>query len=311
MNIYMKCKGLVATYTSNTEMLRCVEPFSFYYVDEIGVTITIKEECKREVIIECETEAKGIYLYSLLTKLERLLHILDGAFVALEDISFWGKEDDNSYRSLLMHVKTQRLRYFVPSNIITVKNDRLIYYEEVLSGDLLHAWQILIDELDVANQMYLYSTCESGFTNDVKCAFLIELSETMLEIIGKDNITLHKLSSERNDDLKVCLRTIILEYGQVLFNAEIHYDLEKILKCLVNTRVNIMHIKIHQRTPKFDGPEATLYMIKMSYLYRLVIMNKLRIDENIYIERLIHRVNRLNEWNGIQNGLFQRLGIDS
>lgn len=44
--------------------------------------------------------------------------------------------------------------------------------------------------------------------------------------------------------LKPCLRTIINYYGKILFRNEIEFDLEKILSCLVNTRVNIMHIKL-------------------------------------------------------------------
>ncbi len=153
--------------------------------------------------------------------------------------------------------------------------------------------------------MYLYATSDCGFTNDVKCAFLVELAESLIEIIGKENIKLQKLPGEGT--LKPCLRAIINNYGQILFEKEMKFDIEKILTCLVNTRVNIMHIKINQRTPKFDGKEAALYAMKMSYLYRIVVLSRLGIDEKLYIDNLKKRVCSIDDWNGIQNRLFERL----
>ena len=110
-----------------------------------------------------------------------------------------------------------------------------------------------------------------------------------------------------NGKLKPCLRTIINYYGKILFRNEIEFDLEKILSCLVNTRVNIMHIKINQRKPTLDGRESVLYAIKMSYLYRLVILEKLEINAILYEDNLLKRVGYIDGWNGIQEQLFNRL----
>jgi len=44
----------------------------------------------------------------------------------------------------------------------------------------------------------------------------------------------------------------------------------------------MIHIKPQQKIAKFDGKEATLYAIKMSSLYRIVIVSKLNIDESLY-----------------------------
>ena len=120
-----------------------------------------------------------------------------------------------------------------------------------------------MDELGVVNQMYLYATSSAGFTNDVKCAFLVELSESLMEIIQSEDIKLQKYPNE-NGKLKPCLRTIINCYGKTLFRNEIEFDLEKILSCLVNTRVNIMHIKINQRKPALDGRESVLYAVTIA-----------------------------------------------
>ena len=57
-----------------------------------------------------------------------------------------------------------------------------------------------------------------------------------------------------------------------------------------------MHIKINQRKPALDGRESVLYAIKMSYLYRLVILEKLEINAILYEDNLIKRVG----CNGVQ-----------
>ena len=173
-------------------------------------------------------------------------------------------------------------------------------------SELFDKWRILLDELGVVNQMYLYATSSAGFTNDVKCAFLVELSESLMEIIQSEDIKLQR-KSNREGKLKSCLRTIINYYGKILFRNEIEFDLGKILSCLVNTRVNIMHIKINQRKPALDGRESVLYAIKMSYLYRLVILEKLKINAALYKENLKKRVVYIDGWNDIQKQLFDKL----
>ena len=69
----------------------------------------------------------------------------------------------------------------------------------------IDSWMQLVRKV---NQMYLYATSAAGFTNDVKCAFLVELSESLIEIIGKENIKLQRHPGEQGK-LKPSLRTII------------------------------------------------------------------------------------------------------
>ncbi len=306
MDISIKCNKLSAQYCVSNGILRCVESYEFIIHEPNVIKICIEEAGKRIITFTSDNEIEASELYSLLLKLERLLQIFDGAFVPLEDIFIYGTEDKNAYDVLVTHLKVQRLRYFSSASFLTVQNDRILNYEDVLSGMLFNSWQILLEELGVVNQMYLYATSDCGFTNDVKCAFLVELAESLIEIIGKENIKLQKLPREQGN-LKPCLRTIINNYGKILFEKEVKFDIEKILTCLVNTRVNIMHIKINQRTPKFDGKEATLYAMKMSYLYRIVILNRLGIDEQLYVDNLRKRVCSIDKWNEIQEKLFDRL----
>ncbi len=306
MDISIKCNILKTQYCVNSGMLRCVETYEFKICEPKIIRISIQEVGKRIITLSCDDEIKVTELYSLLLKLERLLQIFDGAFVQLENISIYGTEDKKHYNAMGTHLKVQRLRCFSSASFVTVQSDRILNYENVLSERIFDSWQILLEELGVVNQMYLYATSDCGFTNDVKCAFLVELAESLIEIIGKENIILQRLPGERGN-LKPCLRTIINNYGQILFEKEMKFGIEKILTCLVNTRVNIMHIKINQRTPEFDGKEVTLYAMKMSYLYRIVVLNQLGIDEKFYVDNLRKRVCGIDSWNGIQDRLFDRL----
>ena len=274
------------------------------YIRTVGFKNPVVITCEDEMFRLKQIEAKK--LYSLLQELERLLQIFDGVFLDLEAIEIYGRESTNSYNALVEHFKIQRLHYFSSSNFISIISDRLLKYVVILASELFDKWRILLDELGVVNQMYLYATSSAGFTNDVKCAFLVELSESLMEIIQSEDIKLQKYPNE-NGKLKPCLRTIINCYGKTLFRNEIEFDLEKILSCLVNTRVNIMHIKINQRKPALDGRESVLYAIKMSYLYRLVILEKLEINAILYEDNLIKRVGYIDGWNGIQEQLFNRL----
>lgn len=306
MDISIKCNSLKAIYSVKNGILRCVLPYEFTICQMPMIKVCIEEFGKRIITFNCEKEIEAKRLYALLQELERLLQVFDGVFLDLETIEIYGKESINSYNDLVEHFKKQRLHYFSSANFISIFNDRLLKYEDILSAELFDKWEILLEELGVVNQMYLYATSSAGFTNDVKCAFLVELSESLMEIIQSEAIKLQRNPNEKGK-LKPCLRTIINYYGKNLFRNEIEFDLEKILSCLVNTRVNIMHIKINQRKPALNGRESVLYAIKMSYLYRLVILEKLEINAVLYENNLIKRVGYIDGWNGIQEQLFNRL----
>ena len=112
----------------------------------------------RIITFTCKEEIEAKKLYSLLQELERLLQIFDGVFLDLETIEIYGKESANSYNALVEHFKIQRLHYFSSANFISIFSDRILKYEDILSSELFDKWRILLDELGVVNQMYLYAT---------------------------------------------------------------------------------------------------------------------------------------------------------
>lgn len=171
MDISIKCDSLKAIYSVKNGMLRCVAPYEFTISLMPMIKVCIEEVGNRIITFTFKEEIEAKKLYSLLQELERLLQIFDGVFLDLEAIEIHGRESTNSYNALVEHFKIQRLHYFSSANFISIFSDRLLKYEDILSSELFDKWRILLDELGVVNQMYLYATSSAGFTNDVKCAF--------------------------------------------------------------------------------------------------------------------------------------------
>lgn len=294
--INAKCYSIEARYELKQGSLRCVKPYVFPYKDRI--TIEINEGMVRTIRISSNDEIMIKTLYKYLVDIERLLNILDGAFIPLKDIEILGKGKKIDYKIYADQIIAQRLKYFQSSKIYSINIDRLIEYERVLDGTLLESWKYLVEELGVINQLYLYACSDCGLTIDVICAFLIQISEPLVEYLKQK-----KIFANKPRYLKDCIMLLIKKYGCYIFRQEIQCNLEEICKRMVNTRVNIMHIKKKQKQPCLNSKECILYSIKMTYLYRVVILNLLSIEDALFIKRLTSRINYLDTWENVLQGL--------
>lgn len=305
MDISLDYKGneLKAEYSLRNGILRSGCTYSFRLKVPENVDVTIEENGSRTILISCDEEIEIKKMYGILADLERLLLIFDGAFLSLTQLFFSGNGKTSTYVSLAEQYKAKRLHYFELAEYPSIIIDRLLNYENVLTSELYVNWQELLADLDVVNQMYLYVISDCGFTCDVKCAFLVELSESLIEIIGINN-----LKNPDNRTLKSCLRTLICNFGDDIFKREKEFDLERILTLLIKNRVNIMHIKTNrEKSSLLTGKEYFLYAIKLSYLYRIIVLSMLGIDKSIYIDTLKKKISNWDNWNGVQSRLFKRL----
>ena len=195
--------------------------------------------------------------------------IFDGQFLNLENLEFTDSSDTEksmlkSVGNNLMH---QRLSYFKSADLVSYKVDKLLEFEEVLNSDLYDKWEHLLEELDIAHQMYLYAMGDTKITVDVKCAFLIELSETLVEVLKAYTNSFQKLKPGNGTRLKACVKALIEEYGKDIFEREMEANKKEFLSTVINSRVRIMHIKRNQKIKYFDGNESVLYILKLSLLY--------------------------------------------
>ena len=108
--------------------------------------------------------------------------------------------------------------------------------------------------------------------------------------------------------LKNCLDALIIKYGKEIFNKELSSSqYNQFLNVLVNSRVNIMHVKRNQRKPALNGKQSCLYAQKLSLLYRKIIFELLQINESLYLEKLKHCVLNLDNWNSISDDFLSWL----
>ena len=305
-----KCKSLTAIFKSNNLMLDGPHMVEFNTEGNTSFHIKVEQCGIRKIILTSNKDVSVFDLHAVFSRVERLLMLFDGVFIPLSDIEL--SESDTVEQSILNlcneNFMKGRLSYFSSANFCNYKLDKLIEFDSILSTELFEKWQQLLDELDVAHQMYLYSLSNSGITVDVKCAFLIELAEPLVEIIKSNtNFFASLVPGTHGTTLKNCLDVLITKYGVDIFKEELSNNYEQFLSAMVHSRVKIMHIKREQRGVYFNGRESVLYAAKMSLLYRRIIFEVLGIDEGVYKEKLIDCVTKWNEWNDVLKSFLLRL----
>lgn len=156
--------------------------------------------------------------------------------------------------------------------------------------------------------MFLYSVSDSKLPIDVKCAFLIELSEPLVEVVkANTNFYTNLNPGERDTSLKMCIDALISKYGTDIFDRELTGNYDEFLKVIVNSRVRIMHIKRKQKGLHFNGSESVLYAQKMLLLYRRILLEILDVKFDLYKARFLLLVQELNRWNGVQESFLNKV----
>lgn len=303
-----KCKVLISTYINDNIILGGPHVAEIETHDN-KFFIKIEQCGYRKISIKALEETSVFELYGVFTKIERLLMIFDGQFLNLENLEFTDSSDTEksmlkSVGNNLMH---QRLSYFKSSDLVSYKVDKLLEFEEVLNSDLYDKWEHLLEELDIAHQMYLYAMGDTKITVDVKCAFLIELAETLVEVLKVYTNSFQKLKPGNGTSLKACVKALIEEYGKDIFEREMEANEKEFLSTVINSRVRIMHIKRNQKIKYFDGNESVLYILKLSLLYRRILLEILGVEKQVYVDKLRKCVSRLNRWNDTLDKFLLRL----
>ena len=303
-----KCKIVIGTYINDNIILGGPHVAEFETSDN-KFFIKVEQCGYRKISIKASEETSVFELYGVFTKIERLLMIFDGQFLNLENLEFTDSSDTEksmlkSVGNNLMH---QRLTYFKSADLVSYKVDKLLEFDEVLNTDLYDKWEQLLEELDIAHQMYLYAMGDTKITVDVKCAFLIELAETLVEVLKVYTNSFQKLEPGNGTSLRACVKALIKEYGEDIFEKEMEANEKEFLSTVINSRVRIMHIKRNQKIKYFNGNESVLYILKLSLLYRRILLNILGVEEQMYVDKLQKCVSRLNRWNDTLDKLLLRL----
>lgn len=304
----VKCKKLIATFQEDKLMLGGPKNLNFNTGDNI--TVKIEQLGIRIITVEAEQEESFRELYGIFTKVERLLMLLDGRFIALKELSFKDSAEGTlgHLKSYANNIMRTRLSYYNSADFCSYSLDKLIDFDSVITTELYSLWQELLDELDIAHQMYLYSLSDSKMPIDAKCAFLIELAEPLVEVVKTHTHFYSSLNpGERGTSLKMCVDALISKYGNDIFAKEIDSNYDKFLQTIVNSRVRIMHIKRKQKGLYLNGSESILYAQKMSMLYRIILLEILGIEVEMYKKNMKKLINNLDKWNDVQEKFLLKL----
>lgn len=309
MEQIVKCKSLTAIFQDDELILDGPYLLDFDTGIDNPFHISIEQHGIRKIVVTADKDVSIFDLHTVFSRIERLLMLLDGTFMPLTEIqlSESNTSKDNVLHSCREHFLKGRLSCFSSADFCSYKMNKLLAFGSVLKTDLFCKWEQLLEELDMAHQIYLYSLSDSGITVDVKCAFLIELAEPLIEIVKKHTNFFSSLTpGPRGASLKNCLDALITKYGVYIFRKELSNNYEQFLSVMVNSRVRIMHIKREQKGLHFNGNESILYMSKMSLLYRRILFEILNINENDYIDSLKKCVSKWDDWADVSDKFFSK-----
>ena len=295
-----KCKSLVAIFKDDKLILDGPHEVEFDIIKDKLFHINVEQYGIRKITVTSDEDTSVFELYALFSRIERLLMLLDGTFISLSEIQLLKSDivDEKVLHSCEEHFMKGRLSYFLSADFCNYSIDKMLGFDFIITADLFDRWEKLLDELDIVHQMYLYSLSSSKMPVDIKCAFLIELAEPLVEIVKKyTNFYASLAPGSRGTSLKNCLDALITKYGVEIFRSELSNNYEKFLSAMVNSRVRIMHIKREQKSIYFNGNESILYASKMSLLYRKIMFEMLNIDEVSYRDNLLKCVSKLDKWN--------------
>lgn len=304
-----KCKNVTGTYRNDSIILGGPHVIEFKTSDN-RFSITIEQFGYRKIVIKALEDISIFELYGELSKIERLLMIFDGQFINLESLDFTDSSDteENTLKSSSINLMNQRLTYFKSADMVSYKSDKLLEFDEVLNAEVYEKWKQLLGELDIAHQIYLYAMGDTKMPVDVKCAFLTELTEPLVEVLKVYTELFSDLNpGERGTNLRKCLEALIEEYGIDIFEKEIKTNKDKFLSVMIDSRVRIMHIKRNRKNLYFNGNESILYILKLSLLYRKILLDIIGVEKQIYTDKLRKCVSRLNGWNDTLDKLLLKL----
>lgn len=304
----VRTKKLMALYQSK----------DIFLCGPIQKEIIISNDCKirieqcgcRKIWIESPKAVSHRELYAVLTQIERLLLIFEGEFIELTKIEFEStdKESDSHLASYGRNIILSRPAFYKSADFLSYSLDKLVDFECLLQPNLYEKWVVLLEDLGVTNQVFMYAASNIKMPVDMKCSFLIEMAESLVELVKVYTPKFAELNpGERGTSLKNCIDALVKVYGETIFKKELSLDYDTFLTALINSRNNIMHIKRKQKKPSLNGSESVLYAQKICLLYRHVLLSLLGIEEKKYIDRLTIVVEKIDSWNGVSDTFFSRL----
>ena len=268
-------------------------------------SITVSQNGIREIKIK-STPSKVNNLQLILNDFLRLTMLFEGSFLRLQHITFFIDNIKCLWSDLLEEELHRRLlAYFSSADFTSDRTNCFVDPFSCLSSELFAKWIDIEAELDIAHSMVLYGMSDISVPVDLKAAILIEAFGPLFELIKQHhsdfNIVPPLPMSNGGKDSKTRrqLESIIQRYGTDIFEKEIKKDIHLFCHVLVSSRNRIAHIKTNHAKLTLNGRESVLYTVKLSWLYRVVLLDLLGVSYSSYSDNLKNSIERWNSWEGI------------
>lgn len=239
--------------------------------------------------------------YNVFCTFERLCVLCEGQYLEIKGLNMYDENVNKMEKAISCeNLKSQRLNYCSTIDVLKGNKSKLLDIFDVLNNAILENWIKLEEELGIIHQSFLYNTSSIGFPVDGKIASIIETFEPLIELITFYTNQFSSLKpGEHGTTLKMCLDACISVYGDDIFKTEYSINAEKFLKCLVESRNKIMHIKRNYNGNCFTGAESLLYIVKLTFLYRSILLSILHIDYSLYREKIVKSVQEWETWENV------------
>ncbi len=292
----IECHGIIVRQAMNG-VLGGPKAITFSLeLNNIEYTVEINQLGIRTIKIFSSNIAMMRSFWHIFSLLDMLLMIFEGEFIPIEKaatLDILGNEEHIDILS--QYVKQRRVGFFASADFTRGSHSTFIDFSNVLTAEMMIKWSELRKELDILHPMVMYSMADTGLPPACKCATIIESFKVLAELIHQRNTSFSLPSG-----LGKRISKIIEWYGGDIFPAEIKVNKDEFVKILVNSRNRMAHIKSEQERSYLDGLESVLYSVKLSYLYRRILLELLGVDYLLYKDKIITSVTSWDDRNGIQ-----------
>ena len=294
-SVYPTCKKLVVIQGYDNGFL--AGPFQLSFVIENEITATVTQCGKRTIELLSQNPISCDVLYSEFQDFEKLLMLFDGKFYPIEDISLEEFEStDTEMCDYSMQFLENRLEYYSSKDFCQYGFTKIIDFQEELNSNLYSHWKLLLEQMDISYQAFLYALSDNKNPVDMNLAFLVELAEPFVELIKENTFYCQTLTpGERGTTLKMCIDSLITHFGTDIFEKELSNDYSNFLDTAVGSRVRVMHIKKNQKK-YWTGKDCVRYSMKFSLLYRRILLELLGIQYSTYDDTLKNATETIDRW---------------
>jgi len=248
--------------------------------------IRIKQQGKREISIYSEDGCYDDLLF-VYYALETLLMLCDGQFYPVTR-AFDGTDITSSFveRKLPSHTS---------ADFMVSAAAKLLEFDTVLNESVFLKWVELSEKLDLIHKMVMYCLSAVEMPKDMQCAYMVEAFKGVCELVHNQKPSFEIFGNGRELNLKTAFLAIADKYGSEIFAEEYSRNRDQFAQILVDTRNRIAHIKSRNGRRVLDGSESVAYIIKMSFLYRIVLFDLLDIPQNNYDQALKMHIRKIDE----------------